>query len=70
MDYGHITLDLSYFCTSVLLAIADAVINEVLENTIVYLFIRLTMKIFNVNAVEKVIMDNIMNLHVIVVTCT
>ena len=56
MDYGPITLDLSYFCTNVLLAIADAVMKAVLENIIVYLFIGLTMRIFNVNATEKVIM--------------
>ena len=54
MDYGHITLDLSYFCTNVLLAIAGVIMKAILENTIVYLFIGLTMRIYSVTAIEKV----------------
>ena len=58
MDYGPITLDLSYFCTNVLLAIADAVMKEISENTFVYLFIGLIMKICSVTAIEKVFLIN------------
>ena len=58
MDYGPITLDLSYFCTNVLLAIVDAVLKEILENTFVYLFIGLIMKICSVTAIEKVFLIN------------
>lgn len=54
MDYGLITLDLSYFCINVLLDIVSVTMKLVLEKMIVYLFISLAMKAYNVIAIEKV----------------
>jgi len=53
LDYGPIILDLNYFYTSVLLVIVGVIMKAVLENTIVYLFIGLVMKVCSVIATEK-----------------
>ena len=54
MDYGPITLDQSYLHTSVLLAIVGVAMKTISVNTLVYLFIAMTMRICSVTATEKV----------------
>ena len=64
MDYGPITLDLNYFCISVLLAIAAVILKIVLENTLVCPFIELAMKVYSVIAIEKVSTHNYIRMSV------
>lgn len=54
MDYGAISLDLSYFCTSVLLVIVGVTMKAVLEKTVVHQFIGLGMRVYSVTVIEKV----------------
>lgn len=54
MDCGLITLDLSYSCTSVLLAIVGVTTKVVLEKTVVYPFIGLAMRVYSVIVIEEV----------------
>lgn len=63
MGYGLIILDLSYSYTSALLATVGVIMKVILENTVVYPFIELAMKVYSVIATEKASENACIHVH-------